>query len=306
VVAGRHHPESIEKRHVKGVADRRMECTPDRDGMAWVSLHLPGDTACAIWNRTTATARGLQGPNEPRTITQLRPDIAASLLLSTGNAMETNRNTTAPASEPVSNDEGPGNDDGTGTAAGSRAVREIGKVPTPRADVLVMVPVFSLLGATDEPAVLDGVGPIPASMARKLVADGAESFYRVLVDPRRRTLGDREGPLPASRDHQTLDQDARRQMHLPRLHQPHPRQRNRPPHRLGTRRNHRHHQPGTALPETSSTQTPQPMDTGSSHHERPTRLDLTHRPPLQTRTPRLRTHALATRNPAERCCCAHN
>jgi hypothetical protein len=47
-----------------------------------------------------------------------------------------------------------------------------------------MVPVLSLLGATDEPAVLDGVGPIPASMARKLVADGADSFYRVLVDPR--------------------------------------------------------------------------------------------------------------------------
>jgi hypothetical protein len=31
---------------------------------------------------------------------------------------------------------------------------------------------------------LDGLGPIPASMARKLVADGAASFYRVLVDPK--------------------------------------------------------------------------------------------------------------------------
>ncbi|MGN6440291.1 MAG: DUF222 domain-containing protein, partial [Arthrobacter sp.] len=70
----RHHPESIEKRHVKGVADRRMEYTPDRDGMAWVSLYLPGDTACAIWNRTTATARSLQNPAEDRTLTQLRPD----------------------------------------------------------------------------------------------------------------------------------------------------------------------------------------------------------------------------------------
>ena len=43
---------------------------------------------------------------------------------------------------------------------------------------------MSLLGATEEPAVLDGYGPIPPSMARRLVADGAESFYRVLVDPR--------------------------------------------------------------------------------------------------------------------------
>jgi hypothetical protein len=68
--------------------------------------------------------------------------------------------------------------EGAGTAGG------IGTVPVPRADVLVMVPVFSLLGLTDEPAVLDGFGPIPASMARRLVAGEAESFYRVLVDPR--------------------------------------------------------------------------------------------------------------------------
>ncbi|BCW80273.1 HNH endonuclease signature motif containing protein [Arthrobacter sp. NicSoilC5] len=150
----RHHPDSIEKRHVKGVADRRMEYTPDKDGMAWVSLYLPGDTACAIWNRTTATARGLQGPDEERTLTQLRPDIAASLLLGAGNTTQTGKPS------------------------------EAGKVPTPRADVLVMVPVFSLLGVTDEPAVLDCFGPIPASMARKLVADGADSLYRVLIDPR--------------------------------------------------------------------------------------------------------------------------
>jgi hypothetical protein len=40
------------------------------------------------------------------------------------------------------------------------------------------------MGLTDEPAELDGFGPIPASMARDLVADGADSFHRVLVDPR--------------------------------------------------------------------------------------------------------------------------
>lgn len=189
----RHHPETLDKRHVKGVADRRMEYTPDRDGMAWISLHLPGDTACAIWNRTTATARGLQGPNEPRTITQLRPDIAASLLLGANNATiarsgsvpaEAAATDTAPSPGSA---QGPGSApgaDGVSDTAGLGATTEIGRVPTPRADVLVMVPVFSLLGQTDEPAVLDGFGPIPASTARKLVADGAESFYRVLVDPR--------------------------------------------------------------------------------------------------------------------------
>jgi hypothetical protein len=43
--------------------------------------------------------------------------------------------------------------------------------------------VFSLLGQTEEPSVLDGYGPIPASMARRLVSEGATSFLRVLTDP---------------------------------------------------------------------------------------------------------------------------
>jgi len=143
----RHHPESLEIRHAKSAEDRRMEYGPDRDGMAWVSLYMAADKACAIWNKSTALARGLQGPDEPRTLTQIRVDVAAALLL--GNSGQFG-----------------------------------GCVPPLKADVLVTVPVLSLLGATDEPAELDNYGPIPASMARKLVAEGAGSFYRVLVDPR--------------------------------------------------------------------------------------------------------------------------
>jgi hypothetical protein len=143
----RHHPESLEIRHAKSVEDRRMEYSPDRNGMAWVSLYMPADKACAIWNKTTALARGLQGPDEPRTLTQIKVDEAARLLLG---------------------------------APGKNA--EAG--PSLKADVLVTVPVLSLFGATDEPADLDNYGPIPASMARKLVSEGASSFYRVLVDPR--------------------------------------------------------------------------------------------------------------------------
>ncbi|GGI90796.1 HNH endonuclease signature motif containing protein [Pseudarthrobacter scleromae] len=143
----RHHPESLEERHAKSVADRRVEFSPDRDGMAWLSLYLPGDTALAVWNKSTALARGLQGPREPRNLSQLRADIAAGLLLGSAN-------------------------------------QDVGDVPSPKADVLVTVPVLSFLGVTDEPAEIDGLGPVPPSMARRLVANGAKSFYRVLVDPR--------------------------------------------------------------------------------------------------------------------------
>lgn len=150
----RHHPVSIEKRHLRSVADRRLEYRPDRDGMGWLSAYLPADQAAGIWNRTTDVARALQGPDEDRTMTQMRADTVATWLL--------------------------GGDADGGTASNSIEAPS----PSPRAEVLVTVPVMSLLGATDEPAMLDGYGPIPITMARRLIAEGAESFHRVLIDPR--------------------------------------------------------------------------------------------------------------------------
>ncbi|UZX03841.1 DUF222 domain-containing protein [Arthrobacter sp. CDRTa11] len=164
----RHHPVSIETRHAKCVLDRRAEYTPDRDGMAWLSAYLPADQAAAIWEHTTTTARALQGPTEPRTLTQLRADTLATALLS-------GETTNGEKNRPTGGEERTPDDD---------AERTAGQVPPPRAQVLVTVPVFSLLGLTDEPATLDGHGPIPASMARNLVANGAHSFHRVLTDPR--------------------------------------------------------------------------------------------------------------------------
>jgi hypothetical protein len=179
-----------------------MEYRPDADGMASITLILPGDTACAIWNKTTAIARGLQGPDETRTLTQLRPDVAAALLLGAGTGSSAINS--ARMGEPIGAGNGtaaPGrSDDGQqpGTTAGSHGTGahgtgirgtdpyavDLSKIPAPRADVLVTIPIFTLLGSTDEPAELDGYGPIPAAMARQLVANGANSFYRVLVDPR--------------------------------------------------------------------------------------------------------------------------
>ncbi|UZX01642.1 DUF222 domain-containing protein [Arthrobacter sp. CDRTa11] len=163
----RHHPVSIETRHTKCILDRRVEYTPDRDGMAWLSAYLPADQAAAIWEHTTTTARALQSPTESRTLTQLRADTLATALLS---------------GETTTGDSNGGA--GANSLADPGGERAAGQVPPPRAQVLVTVPVFSLLGLTDEPATLDGHGPIPASMARNLVANGAHSFHRVLTDPR--------------------------------------------------------------------------------------------------------------------------
>ncbi|MEO8284514.1 MAG: DUF222 domain-containing protein [Pseudarthrobacter sp.] len=173
----RHHPESIEKRHAKGVADRRVEFAADRDGMAWISAFLPAVTALAICNRTTALARGIQGPDESRTLTQIKADIFAAVLLGSGPSR---------TNTPVEDDGpfGDGADAEFDAVVAGNANTDLSTLPSPRAEVLVTVPVFSLLGVSHEAATLDGYGPIPASTARKLVADGAGSFYRVLVDPR--------------------------------------------------------------------------------------------------------------------------
>lgn len=150
----RHHAGSIEARHSKGVAERRVEYRPDRDGMAWLSAYLPAGQASAVWDRLTSEARSMQGTEEGRTLSQLRADNYASSLLATFPA---------------------------GSRGCQAAERPFSGI---RAQVLVTVPVFSLMGFTDEPAVLDGYGPIPPSMARALVGEGVGSFYRVLVDPR--------------------------------------------------------------------------------------------------------------------------
>ena len=170
----RHHPVSIEKRHARGMADRRLEYRPDRDGMAWLSAYLPADTAAGIWERTTTVARALQGPDEPRPLSQLRADVAATWLLSNNIAGGGTGGMTGV----------PGRIAGEMSVAMPDGMAVGDVIPSPRAQVLVTVPVLSLLGLTDEPATLDGYGPIPPSMARQLIADGAESFHRVLTDPR--------------------------------------------------------------------------------------------------------------------------
>ncbi|MFP5311187.1 MAG: DUF222 domain-containing protein, partial [Actinomycetes bacterium] len=192
----RHHAESIETRHAKSVADRRVEFRADQDGMAWLSARLPADKALAGWNRLTAIARSLQGPDETRSLAQLRADKFADAILGAGSGSITqDGGTWVAASSGTGSDHGAGHRDGAGavkihgagkgTAGDAAAAVREPSGPSPIwAQVLVTVPVFSLTGLTDEPAMLDGYGPIPPSMARALVANGAGSFYRVLVDPR--------------------------------------------------------------------------------------------------------------------------
>lgn len=50
-----------------------------------------------------------------------------------------------------------------------------------RAEIFITIPVLSAIGADDAPGFLEGYGPIPADVARKIIA-AQPSFYRVLTD----------------------------------------------------------------------------------------------------------------------------
>ena len=154
---------SLAERHAWAVRHRRVIVEPADDGMAWLHAFLPAVEARAIQSRLTAIAktldcgvasggdRNVSGGEDARTMDQRRADVFGDLLI--------DGETTALPPE----------------AAGIRAT------------VTVTVPVLTLLdsdgaGAGTEPAVVEGVGPIPVDRARELTG-GADAWTRILTHP---------------------------------------------------------------------------------------------------------------------------
>ncbi|ALV44380.1 hypothetical protein MB46_01450 [Arthrobacter alpinus] len=249
----RSHPETIPARTRRAYTDRRLGITHSTDGMSWLSLYAPSPAIEAIWDQCTLTATAAQGPHETRTLTQLRADVAAALLLNqtmTQNhiyrpAPETNIDDVADSSAsahagdpwfaptepdpctvgaspdphhgaftleqgvtPVFDDpdySSPGFrepdirnnpywhpeldvlhlDPAPGEAppgTGPDTSHSTPYPPLPQALPVVLIPVFSLLGLTNEPAWMEGTGPISMEVAKRMT-ESAPSLYRLLVDP---------------------------------------------------------------------------------------------------------------------------
>ncbi|WP_104178986.1 HNH endonuclease signature motif containing protein [Arthrobacter sp. B0490] len=196
------HPDTLHQRAATATSRRRVDLEPDHDAMAWLHVHLPAADATAIDARLTTTARSLQTPTEPRTLTQLRTDILTDLLLTdplpcpgctgcpdssgagTTGSGTTGSGTTGSGTR-VSGTTGTGTTvSGTASAGGTCGGGCCAGASGPRvgAHVNVTVPVLTLLGVDDAPADLEGYGPIPADIARRLAAH-APSFTRILTHP---------------------------------------------------------------------------------------------------------------------------
>ncbi|MBN9178403.1 MAG: DUF222 domain-containing protein [Microbacterium sp.] len=156
VIAARLQPSIVEESRRDALAQRQVRTYGLRDGLSRLLLDAPAALVQGIFERVTDMAGALSSAadEEPatvdcdaRTLDQRRADVLCDLLL-----------TGAPA---------------LGGDAGLGAIR---------ATVHVTVPVLTLAGLDDQPAVLDGHGPIDVDTAR-LLAAAAPVWQRVLTHP---------------------------------------------------------------------------------------------------------------------------
>ncbi|WP_422114833.1 HNH endonuclease signature motif containing protein [Brachybacterium sp. UNK5269] len=141
-----------------------IQPSPDGDGTACVTIRGPIPEIIAFGRRLDAAARAVQD-SQRRALADGAPipfdldgDVAASGRPMTLSALQ--------------------------YAVATRSMLETGgvEVPEPAFRLSVVVPVLTLLGRSNAPAMLDGTIPIPPRMARELVAR-APAFERVLTAP---------------------------------------------------------------------------------------------------------------------------
>ncbi|MFP7761239.1 DUF222 domain-containing protein [Marisediminicola sp. LYQ85] len=150
------HGAGLAERHETARERREVLIEPGRDGMGWLSAHLPNEALFAIDNRITAAGRSLQVDDEDRTLTQLKADVLVDALTDEGALLA------------------PG-DPETGLRSPT-VLRGI------RSEVSIVVPALTVMGKAATPGMLEGVTPIDPETARELAAS-ATGFTRILTHP---------------------------------------------------------------------------------------------------------------------------
>lgn len=150
-------PAAAQRRCATARASRDARICPGADGVGLVVSTQPVEHAGAIDAALTAAAAALaKVPGETRTVDQLRADALAAPFL---QALR------------------------TGVLDGLPGIRLAGDRTRPLVALTVTVPVEVLLGTSDAPAEIAGLGPIAADLARAL-ADGNLATATVLrTDP---------------------------------------------------------------------------------------------------------------------------
>lgn len=142
VVRERVHPEAIADRHARARQERGVWLAPEPDGMAMLTALLPAPEAHAVFANIDGRARHLR---DQRDEDRTLAQLRADVWADLALQTEPGSSTASPS-------------------------------------VSLTIPVLTMLGHSDEPATLDGYGPIDLDTAKRLAGD-AKSWVRVLTHP---------------------------------------------------------------------------------------------------------------------------
>jgi hypothetical protein len=164
-----------EQQLADALGQRRVWVAPQTDGMAVVGAVLPADGAQAVRAAIDVVASCRQ-PGDERTADQRRADALVQLAVDALNgyrdcprcSRDVEQNTSA---DVVRNDKAE-----RPTRRPAPARREL------RPAVQVTVALSTLLGLDEQAGELDGHGPIPAALARRIAADPSGTWRRLLTD----------------------------------------------------------------------------------------------------------------------------
>ncbi|NYI78167.1 HNH endonuclease [Nocardioides panzhihuensis] len=135
--------ESVVKRAANAEKDRRVSVRPAPDTMTWLGVLLPIKDGVAVYAALDQAAKAAQAAGDERTRGQVMADTLVDRV--------TGRTTTDGAK--------------------------------PRIEVKIVMTADALTNDSDEPAVVEGYGPVPAAWAREALNDAEVFVRRLFTDP---------------------------------------------------------------------------------------------------------------------------
>lgn len=152
-------PAAAVARRRNAEADRHASIRPAPDTMVWFTALLPVKAGVALWATLTRAADAARAAGDPRT----RGQVITDTLVDTVTTHAATPTSTSWHDQPTS----PSTDAGAPVGPGV----QLGLVMTDAA----------LFGTSEDPAHLEGYGPIPAELAREITADALTEGEKVWV-----------------------------------------------------------------------------------------------------------------------------
>jgi hypothetical protein len=160
-------PEDAEKRFARAHADRKTRaCVRDGDGMGALVVGATVPDVQRTQHRLTLIAKALRAQGDERTLDQLRADVAIDLLLG----------------KVAVDDAGQASTQVTDMVTGELVFRRFPTCNAARPVLNVTVPLTTVMGLGDDPAIASGGEVLPAGLVRMLALDPDCTWYRMLTD----------------------------------------------------------------------------------------------------------------------------